>query len=111
MKLSYQEYEHICVLTLSGDYTHDDVDNFRRVVSDRLDDGARHVLLNCEYLEFVDSAALESWLRLREQLGDKGGQFRLINPDDNVEKILRLTRLEKSFEAHPTIESAVRSVR
>lgn len=111
MKLSYQEYEHICVLTLSGEYTADDVDQFRRSVADRVTAGARHILLDCEHLEFVDSAALESWLRLREEIGERNGQLRLIKPDDNVAKILKLTRLDKSFESHPTIESAVRSVR
>ena len=45
MKLSYQEYEHICVLTLSGEYTADDVDQFRRSVAERAAAGARHVLL------------------------------------------------------------------
>lgn len=111
MKLSFQEHEHICVLTLSGEYTADDVDQFRRTVADRLASGTRHMLLDCEHLEFVDSAGLESWLRLREDLSTRSGQLRVIKPDDNVATILRLTRLDKSFEAHPTLESAVRSVR
>jgi len=111
MKLSHQEYDHICVLTLSGEYIADDTDQFRRIVLERLSSGARHLLLDCEHLEFVDSAGLESWLRLREELGEKGGQLRIIRPDDNVLTILRMTRLDKSFEAHPTLESAVRSVR
>lgn len=111
MKLSYQEYEHICVLTLSGEYTSDDVDQFRRIINERIDTGAKHVLVDCQHLEFVDSAGLESWLRLRERLGEHSGQIRLVNPDENVVKILELTRLDKAFETHPTLESAVRSVR
>ncbi len=111
MKLSFQDYDHVCVLTLSGEYTLEDVDQFKRIVSDRLTAGARHVLLNCEYLEFIDSAGLEALLRLREDLAQRSGQMRLIKPDDNVAKILRITRLDRSFELHPTLESAVRSVR
>lgn len=111
MKLSYHEYEHICVLTLSGEYTAEDVDAFRRAAGDRMEAGARHILLDCEHLEFVDSAGLESWLRLRETLGQGNGQLRLIKPDENVSKILTLTRLHSAFESHPTLESAVRSVR
>jgi anti-anti-sigma factor len=111
MKLSYQDYDSICVLTLSGEYTADDVDQFDRVISERIANGARHMLLDCEHLEFVDSAGLESWLRLRARIGDEGGQLRLVKPDDSVSTILRLTRLEKAFEPHATIESAVRSVR
>lgn len=111
MKLSYHEYEHVCVLTLSGEFTSDDVDTFRRMVGERLESGARHFLLDCEHLEFIDSAALESWLRLRELLGQANGQVRLIKTDENVQKILEITRLQHAFETHQSLEAAVRSVR
>jgi len=111
VKLSFHEYEHVCVLTVSGEYTDEDVEVFRRTVGERLDNGARHILLDCEHLEFIDSAGLESWLRLRELIGQTGGQVRLIKPDENVHTILKLTRLDRAFETHETLESAVRSVR
>lgn len=111
MKISAQEYEHICVLTLSGEFTAEDVDVFRRASGERIERGARHMLLDCEHLEFIDSAGLESWLRLRELLGQASGQLRLIKPDDTVSQILEMTRLGKAFESYNTLESAVRSVR
>lgn len=111
MKISHHNYEYVCVLTISGEYTADDVDAFHRVVADRLDAGSKHFLIDCEHLEFVDSAGLESWLRLQERIGDRAGQVRLIKPDDNMRKVLEMTRLERAFEAHPTLEAAVRSVR
>lgn len=111
MKISAQDYEHICVLTVSGDYTSEDVDSFRRVVDDHIAGGARHILLDCEHLEFIDSEALESLLRLRETLAPRNGQICLINPDENVAKILEITRLDRAFPAHSTVETAVRSVR
>ena len=111
MKLSHQDYEHISVLTISGDYTVDDLEQFMRSDSERRKVGVRHVLLNCEDLDFVDSAGLESWLRIQEELGLEGGQFRLINPDEIIRKILELTRLELAFDSHPTVEEAVRSLR
>lgn len=111
MKISCQDYESVTLLTMSGDYTSDDVTQFNRAVGERRQNGVRHVLIDCENLEFVDSAGLESWLLLQESLGGEGGQFRLVRPDDTVKKILNLTRLDLAFECHPTVESAVRSVR
>ncbi|MDX2114822.1 MAG: STAS domain-containing protein [Planctomycetota bacterium] len=111
MKLSYQDYEHMSVLTLSGDYTADDVEHFNRVVGERRLAGVRDVLLDCENLEFVDSAGLESWLRLQETLGGEGGQLRLVRPDDAVKRILGLTRLDAALETHATLENAVKSLR
>ncbi len=111
MKLSFQEYEHICVLTLSGEFTAEDSGLFTRVTGERLGAGARHMLLDCEHLEFVDSSGIEHWLRLSEQVGRSSGQVRLVGLSDNIKKILEMTRHDRSFEAHTTVEAAVRSVR
>lgn len=111
MKISFQDFEHVSVLTLSGEFTADDLDAFRRVVQDRLQQGARHVVLHCEHLEFVDSAGLESLLELQEDLGGRGGQLRLVKPDATVSTILELTRLDLALEAHDDLEGAVRSLR
>ena len=50
-------------------------------------------------------------MTIREIIGQGNGQLRLIKPDDNVVKILTLTRLHSAFETHTSLESAVRSVR
>lgn len=111
MKLSFQEYGPILVMTLSGEFTVDDVGIFERTANERLGAGSRHIMIDCEHLEFVDSAGLESWLRVRDEAGQRSGQVRLINPDPSVVKILEITRMDKSFEALPSLEAAVRSVR
>ena len=111
MKISAQDYEHICVLTVSGDFAADDIDLFQRITEEHIAGGARHVFLDCENLEFIDSAGLEQLLTLRDTLGEKSGQACLVHPDENILKILELTRLDRAFPAHPSVEAAVRSVR
>lgn len=111
MKLSFHEYGPVVVLTLSGEFTADDTGQFERVVHERMAAGAKHVMLNCESLDFIDSKGLESWLRIRDEVVERNGQVRLISPDANIEKILEITRQDKSFEVLPSLESAVRSVR
>jgi anti-sigma B factor antagonist len=111
VKISAQEYEHVSVMTLSGEFTHDDMEQFRRVLTDRREKGVRDVVLDCEHLDFVDSAGLEGWLRLQEDLGSQGGQLRVVHLDETVRTILSLTRLDLAFETHDTVEHAVRSLR
>ena len=84
MKISSQEFEHIAVLTLSGEFTADDTDAFQRATEERRRAGARHIVLDCQHLEFVDSKGLECWIGLQETLGDQGGQLRLIVPLGDV---------------------------
>ena len=111
MKISFQDHGHVSVLTLSGEYTHEDTERFSRMVSERMDTGVKDVILDCEHLEFVDSEGLESWLRARDRVAERKGQLRLVGLDDNVAKILEITRLDRAFQSHESIESAVRSLR
>lgn len=111
MKVSCQDFDHIAVLTLSGEFTADDQDAFLRVLTDRVGKSTRHVVVDCQNLEFVDGKGLETLLDLQERLGSGGGQLRLVKPDDTIRTILRLTRLELALESHDTLENAVRSLR
>ena len=111
MKLSFQEFGPVVVFTISGEFTVDDISQFERTVEERIGEGAQHIMIDCEHLDFIDSAGLESWLRVQEDAGRRGGQLRLINPDPNLETILTITRMDRSFEALSTLEAAVRSVR
>lgn len=111
MKISFQDHDSLSVLTLSGEFIHDDVEAFTRVATERENRGARNVILDCTNLEFVDSRALEAMLRTQERLGHAGGHLRLVKPDEIVSTILRLTRLNHALECHESIELAVRSLR
>lgn len=111
MKLSYEDHGAITVLTLSGELTADQADAFRRSVSERFNCGARDVILNIEHLTLVDSAGLELLLWLLDEVGERTGQVRLVRPDDMVRKILELTRLDRRFDIHATLESAGKSLR
>ncbi|SRR5690606_1824976 len=111
MKLSYEDHGHVSVMTVSGELTADQSDAFRRACQDRIDAGIRDVVLNLEHMTLVDSAGLELLLWLMDQTSDHNGQLRLVNPDETVRKILHLTRLDRRFSIHDTIEAAAKSLR
>ncbi len=111
MKLSYEDHGAITVLTVSGDLTADQVDAFRRSCLDRFASGVRDVVLDLEYLTFVDSAGLETLLWIIDEVSERGGQLRLVKPDPTVSKILEISRLDRRFNIHESIESAAKSLR
>ncbi|MHC4992251.1 MAG: STAS domain-containing protein [Planctomycetota bacterium] len=111
MKLSYEDHGPITVLTVSGDLTGDQVDAFRRSCLDRFATGVRDIVLNLEYLTFVDSAGLEALLWVIDAASERGGKLRLVKPDPTVSKILEISRLERRFNIHESIESAAKSLR
>jgi anti-sigma B factor antagonist len=111
MKLSYEDHQHITVITVSGELTVDQADAFRRACQDRMANGIRHVVLDIQHLSSVDSAGLELMLWLVDELGKQQGHLRLVNPDETVAMVLRLTRLDRRFDIHQSIESAAKSLR
>lgn len=111
MKLSYEDHGQITVLTLSGELTSDQADAFRRTCQDRFEAGISDFVLNLEYLTLIDSAGLELLLWLLEQVAERRGHLRLVKPDDTVQKVLEVTRLERRFDIHESIESAAKSLR
>lgn len=111
MKLSYEDHSAISVLTLSGEFTADQADAFRRACQERFNAGIRDLVLDLEHLVLIDSAGLELLLWLAEESSRRQGQVRLVNPDEAVAKILRLTRLDRRFNIQPTIEAAAKSLR
>src|SRR5262245_6617123 len=111
MKLSYEDHDRITVLTMSGELTVDQADVFRRSIQERLDAGIRHVVLNMEYVTYVDSAGLEALLWAMDESSARGGHLRLVALDTTVRTILHVTRLERRFNIHDTIESAAKSLR
>ena len=111
MKISFQNFDYITVFRVSGEFTADDTEHFSRLIEERSNAGMRDILVDCEHLEFIDSAALELLIDLQQRVGMNGGQLRLIKPDDAIQKILELTRLDVVLESHASLESAVRSVR
>ncbi len=111
MKLSYEDHGPITVLTISGDLTADQVEAFRRSCLDRFTAGVRDIVLDLEYLTFVDSAGLEALLWIIDEVSERGGQLRLVKPDPTVGKILEISRLDRRFNIHQSIESAAKSLR
>lgn len=111
MKLSYEDHNTTTVLTMSGEFTDDHADNFRRACLDRFGTGVRDFVLDIVHLTHIDSTGLEHLLWLRDESADRGGQLRLVGPDDIIRKILEVTRLDRHFEVHRSIEEAARSLR
>lgn len=111
MKLSYEDHGAITVLAVSGELTADQSDSFRRSCQDRFEAGSRDVLLDMNELSLVDSAGLELLLWLSDEVAQRAGQLRLVGPDETIRKILEITRLDRRFAIHETIEAAAKSLR
>ena len=109
MQITAESYGQAVILNCKGELTADSLEAFRRAVEHQLAE-ERDLVLNFEEVPFLDSAALEYLLELQTALADRLGQVKLARLDENVRKIMEITRLESAFERHDDLSEAVRTV-
>jgi|GEM_PF-1013905 len=112
MNITAEGYGHAVMLLLKGELTEDSLGAFIKAVDHQLEDrDVIDVVLNMEEVPFADSAALEYLLGLQERLaGERLGQVKFVRPDENIRKILELTRLESTFEVHEDASRAIQAM-
>ena len=111
MKDKHEDREGVTILMLSGEFTADHVDRFRKTVLDFVDNHIRDFVLDMAAIEYVDSKGLETMLWLQEQVDERLGQVRLAQISDDLNKVLEMTRLASRFECHEDVTSAITSLR
>ena len=111
MKITVESYGHAVILNLKGELTEDAVSSLKEAVDHQLENpDVVDIAFNLETVPFVDSAALEYLLDLQDHLDERLGQVRLIQCDENVRKILEITRLDTVFELFDNVSQTVRAV-
>ena len=99
MNITTESYGHTVMLNLKGDLTEDSIAAFIQAVDHQLrDTEIIDLVLNMEDVPFVDSLALETLLDLQDRLTERFGRIKLANVDENIQKILEITRLDTAFE-------------
>jgi len=111
MNITAESYGHAVMVNLQGDLTEDSLDAVKQVVDHQLSaEGVIDLVLNFEKVPFVDSACLEYLLELQEALSQKFGRVRLLKCDENIRKILEITRLDTSFETFSEVAEAIKAI-
>jgi anti-anti-sigma factor len=112
MPITSQDYEKVCVLGVQGEFMGDDVPLAKKLVQDAI--GQRQVtdfVIDFSTCPFVDSTGLEMLVWAKRRCEELFGRVKLINLDDNVRKILEMTRMESRFECCRDLATALKTMR
>jgi anti-anti-sigma factor len=104
------EYSHVCVISVTGDLVTPETDALCRAVEERVADRrAVNFVIDFERSRFISSDGLEALLAIRRRCEERRGQVKLSSLDDNCRNILRITRLDRRFECHPDLATAMKA--
>ncbi len=111
MNIKCEDYDHVTVLSITGEFTAEATDSFRKQIEERLERKVRFFVIDLQQTTFLDSKALESLIWVQEQCDERMGTIRLCNPDDTCRKILQVTRLDGRFDVFADVAEAVKTMR
>jgi anti-sigma B factor antagonist len=67
------------------------------------------LLINFENVEHLSSAALGTLITINNKVRQRGGQLRLSNIDTQIYEVFVITKLNKLFQIHDSVENAIKS--
>ena len=110
MKMDWEQHKRGAVLRLSGEFTIDDSESMRRRCKQWMDESNTGLIVECGDLERMDSAGLDAMLWLQEELDRCGLPMRLASLNGQAAIAMRLTRLDRRFQLHESVEAAARQI-
>ncbi|HMS03048.1 MAG TPA: STAS domain-containing protein [Gemmatimonadaceae bacterium] len=71
---------------------------FKQLVFDQLEDGARRVLIDFSGTAYIDSSGLGALVSLGKRIRDEGGALHLTGLNEDLRTLFELTRLDTLFQ-------------
>ena len=112
MPISCEDYDGIAVLTVAGEFADEQTTQARQHIERMLDKGSvRSFVVDFSGCPFIASDGLETLLWIKTRCEQLYGRVQLANCDQNLQKILEMTRLRRRFEISDDLERTLRLLR
>ena len=72
--------------------------------------GIRHIVFDVQNVQYMDSMCIGVFVELLTKLQELGGRIALVNADQNVEYLFKLTRLDRLFPICRDVMRAIDAV-
>ncbi len=109
MKLKTQDYNNVTVVELQGQFDEDFAEAFCNSIKEIISKQKKGIVLDMAAVVFIDSVGLEKLLWVKDYCDENNCQLKIAGLDDNCKTILKITRLEDSFDSYAELAAAVKS--
>ncbi|MBR8832802.1 MAG: STAS domain-containing protein [Stigonema ocellatum SAG 48.90 = DSM 106950] len=83
---------------------------FRKVLSSKIEEGPKHIILDLSQIDFVDSSGLGALVQLAKLAQNANGILQIVS-NARVTQTVKLVRLEKFLSLQPTVEAALENIK
>ena len=92
--------ENNIMINIPKNFIVDEVANFRIKINKLIEERNKNFIFNFSQCDFIDSTGLGALVSIYKKCDEKGGSVKLKSLKPDVEKLFKLTRLDKVFEIH-----------
>jgi anti-anti-sigma factor len=83
---------------------------FQKVLSSKIDEGTKQIILDLSKIDFVDSSGLGALVRLAKQVKDAEGTLQIV-ANARVTQTVKLVNLQKFLSLQPNVEAALEKIK
>lgn len=88
-------------INIPKDFIVDEVATFRVEINKLIENGQKNFTFDFSQCNFIDSTGLGALVSIYKKCAEKDGSIKLKSLKPEVEKLFKLTRLDKVFEIYP----------
>lgn len=112
MKVSVSEKDGVSVVAVSGKMMGGpDTGELDEKLYSLLGKGARNAVVDLGECEWINSSGLSILIHHYKKFREAGGELRLANLTDKIERIMVISRLTEVFSVHDSLEDAIAAAR
>ena len=112
MRLAFEEKDDVTVVRVQeAKLTYPVLSSFFSEVSQRIEGGARQVLIDLGAVSYLDSASIGCLMDIHRLLQEKAGELRLSGLQPRVETMISMTGVHKILPLHRDEEAALAAFR
>lgn len=101
--------ETTVVVEISGNLNVESRDYFCNFVSELVESGTTHIVIDCQKLGVVSSSGLASLLVARKKAIKNGANISLTHLNSNIARVLEISKLGRLLSIYPTTELALKN--
>lgn len=97
----------VLVVAVQGQLVVSNRQEFKQMVLDEVERGARQVVIDFTDTAYIDSSGLGALVSLGKRIRESGGELRLAGLNDDLRTLFELTRLDTLFPLYNTRDAAL----
>lgn len=107
MEITTKTIDDITVLKLHGQLNVETAPELREFASDLINKGHKKLLLDCNLLDYVSSAGIQTLYVILEKIEQSNGKIALCGVTPNVQKVFHIVDLDSDIPLFPDQQASL----